>query len=95
MFEADMKAATQERSEEDAIYFSTGSADVEAKPLTQEDAQKLYDYILTVNNVYRFDPKLEQIISEEISAFFKGQKSAEKVAELVQNRVTTYLNEKN
>lgn len=34
-----------------------------------------------------------KIIAEEATAFFTGQKSAEATAELIQNRITTYLNE--
>lgn len=37
--------------------------------------------------------KIQTIISEEVNAFFSGQKSAEDVAKLIQNRVMTYLNE--
>lgn len=37
--------------------------------------------------------KIQSIISEEVKAFFSGQKSAEDVAKLIQNRVMTYLNE--
>lgn len=39
------------------------------------------------------DNKVQTIIREEATAFFSGQKSAESVAKLIQNRVTTYLNE--
>lgn len=39
------------------------------------------------------DTKVLSIIGEESSSFFSGQKSAEEVAKLIQNRVTTYLNE--
>lgn len=37
--------------------------------------------------------KIGDIISEESKAFFTGQKSAATVAKLIQNKVTTYLNE--
>ncbi|MDG0793993.1 hypothetical protein OMP38_26595 [Cohnella ginsengisoli] len=37
--------------------------------------------------------KIGDIIREESKAFFTGQKSAEAVAKLIQNKVTTYLNE--
>jgi multiple sugar transport system substrate-binding protein len=37
--------------------------------------------------------KVEDILSEESVAFFNGQKSAEAVAKLIQNRVTIFLNE--
>ncbi|RED59211.1 ABC transporter substrate-binding protein [Cohnella lupini] len=37
--------------------------------------------------------KIGEIISEESQAYFSGQKSAEAVAKLIQNKVTTILNE--
>jgi len=37
--------------------------------------------------------KIDQIVQEESIAYFSGQKTPEAVAELIQNRVTTVLNE--
>ncbi|MFD0693703.1 hypothetical protein ACFQZT_06310 [Paenibacillus sp. GCM10027628] len=37
--------------------------------------------------------KVQTIIAEEAKAYFTGQKSADDVAKLIQNRVTTYINE--
>lgn len=39
------------------------------------------------------DSKVISIAGEESLAYFSGQKTAEEVAKLIQNRVTTYLNE--
>ncbi|MDT8978838.1 hypothetical protein RQP50_21610 [Paenibacillus sp. chi10] len=39
------------------------------------------------------EDKLYSIVGEEAKSYFSGQKSAEEVAKLIQNRVTTYLNE--
>ncbi len=49
-----------------------------------------------VHSAYRYvdaDVKVLSIISEESEFFFSGQKSAEEVAKLIQNKVTIYLNE--
>lgn len=37
--------------------------------------------------------RLEELILQESAAFFSGQKTAEAVAKLIQNKATTYLNE--
>ncbi|EPY13631.1 MULTISPECIES: hypothetical protein [Paenibacillus] len=37
--------------------------------------------------------KIDQIVQEESIAYFSGQQTPEAVAELIQNRVTTLLNE--
>lgn len=39
------------------------------------------------------DHKIPEIISEEIKMYYSGQKSLDDVIKLIQNRVTTYLNE--
>ncbi|MBD8497331.1 ABC transporter substrate-binding protein [Paenibacillus arenosi] len=45
------------------------------------------------NNHSSWDAKVTNIVYDETQAFFAGQKSAEEVAKLIQNRVTTFLNE--
>jgi len=40
-----------------------------------------------------YESTIQKIITEETKAFFSGQKTAEVVAKLIQNRVVTYLNE--
>ncbi|CAG7633670.1 ABC transporter substrate-binding protein [Paenibacillus allorhizosphaerae] len=39
------------------------------------------------------DSKITTIVSEETAPFFQGQKSAEEVAKVIQNKVSTYLQE--
>ena len=49
-----------------------------------------------LNNVKVYaetDSKITTIVSEETASFFQGQKSAEDVAKVVQNKVSTYLQE--
>ncbi|NQX46502.1 extracellular solute-binding protein [Paenibacillus tritici] len=47
----------------------------------------------TADNFAMMDVKIINIIGEEAGAFFSGQKTAEEVAKLIQNKATTYLNE--
>ncbi|NEW09040.1 extracellular solute-binding protein [Paenibacillus sp. SYP-B3998] len=62
--------------------------------VTEADIQGLDKYISGAIYPVEFKPtKIQEIISNESKAFFSGQKSAEDVAKLIQNRVTTYLNE--
>ena len=39
------------------------------------------------------DSKITEIINEESSAFFAGQKSAEETADIIQSRIKVYINE--
>jgi multiple sugar transport system substrate-binding protein len=49
--------------------------------------------ISTVDNFAVVDGSVISIIGDESRAFFSGQKSAEEVAKLIQNKATTFLNE--
>lgn len=59
---------------------------------TDEDNQRIYDLI---NGAVAENTNLEaaEIITEEAGAYFAGQKSAEEVAEIIQNRVQNYIDE--
>ncbi len=61
--------------------------------LTQEQVDKVYDLIENATCQYRYDEQLQSIVSEEAAAFFAGQKTAETVADLIQNRVQIYIDE--
>ena len=99
-FEAATKSVTEPRyrmvngkKEADDIYYWDGEKQIKGRPLTQEEAQKIHDYVLSAKTLIKSDMKLDEIIEEESSAFFSGQKSAEEVAGIIQGRVTTYINE--
>ncbi|MCM3340586.1 hypothetical protein M3650_18560 [Paenibacillus sp. MER TA 81-3] len=42
---------------------------------------------------FSIDKKIESIVLEEFDSYMNGQKSADEVSKLIQNRVMTYLNE--
>jgi len=59
-----------------------------------KDIQGLDQFLSGALHPVAFKPsKVEEIISTESKAYFSGQKSAEEIAKLIQNRVTTFLNE--
>lgn len=95
-FDEQFAKATQEKSEDDIDAFwwdSITDKQVKAKPLSQEQAQKLKDYIMGIKITDCYDEEVAKIVEEETATFYSGQKTAEQVAEIIQNRVTTYLNE--
>ncbi|SDW85149.1 ABC transporter substrate-binding protein [Paenibacillus sp. CF384] len=67
--------------------------DVKIK-VTEENLQVLRDMLseASLRNI-GYETTVQRIIAEEVKAFFAGQKPADAVAELIQNRVMTYLNE--
>jgi len=52
---------------------------------------KLYNNIKTV---YSYDQSVMSIILEECEPFFAGQKTAEEVASIIQNRLSLYIAER-
>ncbi|QGQ94702.1 extracellular solute-binding protein [Paenibacillus psychroresistens] len=61
---------------------------------TEADIQALEPYLSGAIHPVEVRPsKVEDIIIEEGKAFFVGEKSADAVAKLIQNRVSIYLNE--
>ncbi len=63
-------------------------------PMTQEQMDRTVDFIEHLHNPAFEDEVIMNIIYEEAESFFQGQKTAEDVAELVQNRVRLYLDER-
>ena len=74
-------------------YYDITLFDIIIGENTDEDNEKLLDFIKSVDSVYHDDKYVRVIVEEEAGAYFAGQKSAEDVAEIIQNRVQNYLDE--
>ncbi|MCL2518806.1 MAG: extracellular solute-binding protein [Oscillospiraceae bacterium] len=61
--------------------------------LTEEDKAKIIRFFNTTNVPPKYDGTILEIILEEVNSFFADAITAQKCAEYIQNRVTTYLNE--
>lgn len=81
------------RDEGEVPGFKNGPAEADAFKVNGAYLD-LLDAIVT-SAVHPVDQttKVSDMITEESKAFFTGQKSAEAVGKLIQNKVTTYLNE--
>lgn len=76
------------------LYGFTTSTGQPEDALTQEEATYLLNLLETVTQArFRYDA-VREIITEEATSYFGGDKTAEAVAELIQSRVTLYLDEK-
>jgi ABC-type glycerol-3-phosphate transport system substrate-binding protein len=60
---------------------------------TEADNAKMFALFDSIEGIYRENPAIMNIISEETEVFFVGNKSAKETAEIIQNRATTYLEE--
>ncbi len=73
--------------------WTPGDFTVEVYAATKEQVDRIREMIDTAQPGKIMEEKLYDIIREEAQAYFDGQKSAEDVAALIQNRVQTYLDE--
>jgi len=63
------------------------------QPPTQEDVDFMENLLSQANVYIGTNQKIISIVQEETAAFLTGQKTAETTAQLIQDRVSTYLNE--
>lgn len=61
--------------------------------VSDEQFAQFKQIIDTARSYQSPDMEVYAILNEEVPSFFNGQKSAEEVAKLIQNKVTTFLNE--
>lgn len=74
-------------------YTSIGDMQIVMNPLTQEQVDDFKTLIDGASVGGTYDDDIANIIEEEVGAYFSGDKTAEDVAALIQNRVTIYLGE--
>lgn len=94
-FERDMYKTshfTDENGESVEYYESKGD---KYYPLTQEEEEKLTNYILGCDTIYGdYDLDVLNICLEEAAAYFAGETTAENAADMIQNRASIALSEK-
>lgn len=67
---------------------------IEYEGATEEELQIFQDMIDNVDKSVSWDQQISLIIAEEAGAYFSGNKTAEEVADVVENRINIYVNEK-
>ncbi len=74
---------------------SWGWDDLEVKivPLTDKEAQLYKDLVNNTKKSGGYNNALMEIITEEAKAYFAGEKSLDETADIIQNRIKTYVNE--
>jgi ABC-type glycerol-3-phosphate transport system substrate-binding protein len=78
--------------EYDDTYY-VGGQEVVAKPLSKEDVVNITNFVKSLSLMCDVNSSVNNIIFEEASAFFSGQKSAKEVADIIQSRLSIYVNE--
>lgn len=75
-----------------SMQISTRGFEIEEK-MTEADIEKVMDVIDSAVSEYKFDGTVIDIVTEEAGAYFADLRSAEETADIIQNRVQTYLSE--
>ncbi len=79
------------------VMYSSGSDIIDTSAdqfrVTQDDVDKVLELIDNIDITMSYDTSIMNIITEESSTFFAGQKSAEDTARIIQDRVRTYVSE--
>lgn len=79
------------------VYYDNtvwlGGQEVIVDPLTKAEAEEYSNFIRSLDKVVTYNKGVSNIITEEISAYYSGQKSAEEVANIIQSRLSIYVNE--
>lgn len=61
--------------------------------LTQEDVDQILGVINNTHSVYDYDQEILDIITDEVAAYFAGDKDVQTTANMIQSRVNLYVQE--
>ncbi|WP_197024202.1 ABC transporter substrate-binding protein [Butyrivibrio proteoclasticus] len=76
---------------EDTCYI--GGQDIPLKPLSKDEVLEVTNFIKSLTLVNNYNSNVNNIIFEEASAYYSGQKSAKETADIIQSRLSIYVNE--
>ncbi len=62
-------------------------------PLTQEEAEELTKFIMSVKDSLKQDTNIENILAEDTQPYFMGQKPMETICKTIQSRIRLYIGE--
>lgn len=87
-----MNEETGEKEEYDYTYWGSGE-EIILDPFTQEEVDDICNFIYSIEKGVYNNPYITNIVKEEAGAFFKGQKSAKDVVQIIQSRAQIYVDE--
>lgn len=83
---------TGEKHEYEETFYMNGES-IPIPQMTQAQVDKVVNYILSLKKCSYDNTNVINIINEEMGGYFSGQKSAQEVAGVIQNRVQLYVDE--
>jgi len=81
-----------EKTEYDYTYWGA-EEEVILDPFTQKEVDDICNFIYSIEKGVYYNPYITNIVNEEAGAFFKGQKTAKDVVQVIQSRVQVYVDE--
>jgi ABC-type glycerol-3-phosphate transport system substrate-binding protein len=99
--EAMAKASTEQQYYTDEFgleqpenpLVNIGGVDLELVPLKKKEAQKLVDVIKSVDHTAYTNYEVMDIVIEEAESYWNGEKSSREVADIIQSRISIFINE--
>lgn len=73
--------------------WTIGDVEVKVGVASDDDIKAIKDIINSIDGRNTYDLKIGEMITEEAEAFFKGQKTAKEVADIIQSRISMYVKE--
>lgn len=74
-------------------YFYMNGEEILLEPMSQEQIDQIVNFIYSVNKRYYSNEAIQNIINEEVEAYFAGQKPVEEVVKVIQSRAQLYVDE--
>jgi len=94
-FMKESRAVMEERNEDYESHWEMPlTVKYTTHPVSEEDIEEVKNLIEHATICGSGDPTLLNIISEEVAAYFAGDRSIDEVLSTIQNRATTVVNEK-
>lgn len=73
--------------------FGKNAPPIEIHPVTDEELERYEDFINSIDKIELCDETIYGIVKEVSEAYFAGDKSLDEAVQMIQNRVTLYVNE--
>ncbi len=93
---ADHELMLELSTDPDTEYKTTGSSgdEINLYPISQEDAARFVDFYNSVGKFDESDRKMMEVVYDACGPYFAGDKGLDETVELIQNRMTLYVNER-
>lgn len=75
------------------MYSEEGIVNIGVSKCEPEDVEAFRKLVDSISDKYKRELVIQRIIDEEAEAYFQNQKDLDEVCKIIQNKVTTYINE--